>query len=281
MADSSTAANAAQIDYWNAKAGETWARFQEQLDRQIAPLGDAGIRALAPQPGERILDIGCGCGQTTLALAAEVTPGGSVLGLDISKPMLDVARKRAAGVPNVAFRDADAQTDDFGRGGFDAVFSRFGVMFFADPTAAFANIATKLVDGGRLTFVCWRPLAENAWMRVPLEAALPLLPPLPPSDPLAPGPFAFANPDRVHAILSGSGWHSVNIEKYDAEIGSGDLAATVDMTFRVGPLGMALRDNPDRVAPVAEAVRKALAPYDGPDGVKLPAAVWIVQAMRA
>ena len=111
MTDAPLPANAAQIDYWNAKAGETWARFQEQLDRQIAPLGDAGIRALAPQPGERILDIGCGCGQTTLALAAEVTPGGSVLGLDISKPMLDVARKRAAGVPNVAFRDADAQTD--------------------------------------------------------------------------------------------------------------------------------------------------------------------------
>ena len=280
MTDAPTPANAAQIDYWNAKAGETWARFQEQLDRQIAPLGDAGIRALAPQPGERILDIGCGCGQTTLALAAEVTPGGSVLGLDISKPMLDVARKRAAGVPNVAFRDADAQTDDFGRHGFDAVFSRFGVMFFADPTAAFANIATKLVDGGRLTFVCWRPLAENDWMRVPLMAALPLLPPLPPADPLAPGPFAFADPARIHAILEGSGWHSVNVEKYDAQIGSGDLAATVEMTFRVGPLGMALRENPDRVGAVSEAVRTALAPYDGPDGVKLPAAVWIVQAMR-
>ena len=117
-------------------------------------------------------------------------------------------------------------------------------------------------------------------MRVPLEAALPLLPPQPPADPLAPGPFAFANPDRVRGILAESGWHSVNIEKWDAAIGSGDLAATVDMTFRVGPLGMILRENPDMVAPVAEAVRGALAPYDGPDGVKLPAAVWIVQAMR-
>ncbi len=280
MSETPGGANAAQIDYWNAKAGETWARFQEQLDRQISPLGDAGIRALAPQPGERILDIGCGCGQTTLALAAEVAPGGSVLGLDISQPMLEVARARAAGIGNVAFREADAQTDDFGRGGFDAVFSRFGVMFFADPAAAFANIATKLVEGGRLTFVCWRPLKENDWMRVPLEAALPLLPPQPPADPLAPGPFAFANPDRVRGILAESGWHSVNIEKWDAAIGSGDLAATVDMTFRVGPLGMILRENPDMVAPVAEAVRGALAPYDGPDGVKLPAAVWIVQAMR-
>jgi len=275
------AANAAQIEYWNDKAGTTWARFQEQLDRQIAPLGDAAMRALAPQPGERILDIGCGCGQTTLALAAEVTPGGSVVGLDISQPMLEVARRRAAGTDNVAFREADAQTDDFGRNGFDAVFSRFGVMFFADPAAAFANIATKLVEGGRLTFVCWRPLSENAWMRVPLEAALPLLPPLPRPDPLAPGPFAFADADRVRAILSGSGWHSVNVEPYDMQIGSGDLDATVDLTFRVGPLGMALRDNPGQVAVVAEAVRAALAPFDGPDGVKLPAAVWIVQAMRA
>ena len=231
--------------------------------------------------GLRLLDIGCGAGETSLELARAVAPGGEVLGADISGTLLAVARRRAETVPGVSFVEADAQTHPFEPDRFDAVFSRFGVMFFADPTAAFANIATKLVDGGRLTFVCWRPLAENAWMRVPLEAALPLLPPLPPSDPLAPGPFAFANPDRVHAILSGSGWHSVNIEKYDAEIGSGDLAATVDMTFRVGPLGMALRDNPDRVAPVAEAVRKALAPYDGPDGVKLPAAVWIVQAMRA
>ncbi|MGL4543820.1 MAG: class I SAM-dependent methyltransferase, partial [Polymorphobacter sp.] len=247
MADTPPPANAEQIDYWNAKAGETWARFQEQLDRQIAPLGAAGIRALAPQPGERILDIGCGCGATTLALAAEVAPGGSVLGLDISQPMLDVARRRAAGVANVAFREADAQTDDFGRGGFDAIFSRFGVMFFADPQAAFANIATKLAPGGRLTFVCWRPLVENDWMRVPLAAALPLLPPLPPPDPLAPGPFAFADPDRVRALLTGAGWHSVNVEPWDADIGSGDLDATVDLTFRVGPLGMALREFPDRL----------------------------------
>lgn len=274
------AANAAQIDYWNAKAGETWARFQEALDRQIAPLGDAGIRALAPRAGERILDIGSGCGQTSLALAQAVGRGGSVLGLDISQPMLEVARGRAKDQPNLAFREADAQSDDFGQASFDAVYSRFGVMFFADPVAAFANIATKLVPGGRLTFVCWRPLAENDWMLVPLTAALPLLPPLPSSDPLAPGPFAFADPERVTAILEAAGWHSVHIVPWDEQIGSGGLDATVDLTFRVGPLGMALRENPERVPAVAAAVREALARFDGPEGVKLHAAVWIVQAMR-
>jgi len=273
--------NAAQIDYWNAMAGETWARFQEQLDRQIAPLGLEAMRGLEPRPGERILDIGCGCGQTTVMLAQRVGAQGAVLGVDISRPMLDVARGRPvpAGAAQPAFREADAQSEHLGAATFDAAFSRFGVMFFADPAAAFANIRAALKPAGRLAFVCWRPYAENPWMRVPMEAAEPLLGPMAaPADPNAPGPFAFADPDRVRAILAEAGFKGVSARPFDAQIGGGDIEETVSLTFRVGPLGRALAENRDRVPAVAEAVRRAVTPYATPSGVLMPSAVWIVQA---
>ena len=179
--------NTAQVDYWNAVAGETWVTYQAQLDRQIQPLGAEALRVLEPAPGERVIDIGCGCGQTTLALAERVGAAGAATGVDISRPMLEVARQRPvpAGAAAPRFVEADAQAADLGRGAHDAAFSRFGVMFFADPAAAFANIRAALKPGGRMVFVCWRPLAENLWMRLPLEAAQPLLPPMPPADPAA------------------------------------------------------------------------------------------------
>ena len=280
MSEAAAAPNAAQIDYWNAVAGETWSRMQEQLDRQLEPLGLEAARVLAAQPGERILDIGCGCGQTTLALAERVGAAGAVTGVDISRPMLGVARGRPvpAGAATPRFNEADVQTADLGAGAYDAVFSRFGVMFFADPAAAFANIRGALKAGGRMTFVCWRPMAENLWMRLPLEAALPLLPPLPPPDPTAPGPFAFADPDRVRGILTQAGFSDIEIQPFDARIGGGTLDETVAMTFRIGPLGAALRDNPDAAPKVAAAVRQAVSAYETGDGVMMPAAVWVVRA---
>ena len=253
---SSPAANAAQIDYWNTTAGQIWATHQEQLDRQIEPLGLEAIRALAPSAGERIIDIGCGCGQTTVARARGVPAG--------------------AATPD--FREVDAQTADLGAGLFDAVFSRFGVMFFSDPVAAFGNLRKALKPGGRLSFVCWRAFQDNLWMRAPMAAALPLLPPSAPMDPLAPGPFAFADPDRVRTILADAGFTDVRLAAFDTLIGGSSIDQTVDLAFRVGPLGAALRENPDRAADVAGAVRQAIAPYDTPGGVLMPAAVWIVQA---
>ena len=282
MANIAVSPNAAQSEYWNAAAGETWAKLQELLDRQIEPLGLAAIDVLQPGEGEHIIDIGCGCGQSSLTLATCVAPTGSVLGIDLSKPMLEVARHRPRPAANlrVDFRQLDAQTGDIGRGIFDAAFSRFGVMFFSDPVAAFRNIRASLKRGGRLVFVCWRPLAENPWMLAPLQAALPFIPPVAPPDPTAPGPFAFADAGRVRSILSDAGFASVTTEPFDARIGGSDLEQSLKLALRLGPLGAALREHPELSGKVAGAVRDLLSRYLTAGGVLVPSAVWIVRAQN-
>lgn len=270
--------NAAQIAYWNEAAGPTWADLQEPLDRQLAPLGRLGMEALAARPGERILDIGCGAGATSLELAAAVSPGGAVTGADISRPLLDLARRRAEGVAGVSFLEADAQTYPFEPGGFDGVFSRFGVMFFADPPAAFANIRAAMKPGARLAFVCWRTAMENPIIVLPAMAAAPHLPPGPPPEPGAPGPFAFADPEHVLALMGAAGFDEVAITPHDLKVGGGDLNTALSLALKVGPLGSQLRENPDQRELVIDAVRAALAPHNGPDGVKLGAAIWVVTA---
>jgi SAM-dependent methyltransferase len=272
-------ANAAQVAYWNDTAGRTWADLQDRIDRQIRPLGQAAMDRLAPAPGEQVLDVGCGCGDTSLELARRVEPEGGVLGLDISAPMLEVARGRAvaSGAHNLDFQEADAQVaalpDDR-----DAVFSRFGVMFFADPAAAFANLRRSLRPGGRLAFVCWRPLAENLWMRLPAEAAAGLVPHAPPPEPGTPGPFAFADPDRVRAILAQAGFTAIDISPHDEAIGGLDLEGTVEMSFRVGPLGAILRERPDLAPVLRERVREAVRPWLRDGAVYMPSATWLVSA---
>jgi len=273
-------ANADQVAYWNDQAGATWAALQPSLDAQIAPLGLCAIDVLAPLPGERVLDIGCGCGDTTLEIARRVAPGGEVLGLDISAPMLEVALERAAveGVTAAGFRQADAQTATFDTQ-FDAAFSRFGVMFFADPAAAFTNIRAALRPGGRLAFVCWRKPGENPWMMVPLEAALRFVPPPPPMDPHEPGPFAFADAGRVRSILLAAGFADIVTAPLDMAIGGFKLAQALDVALQVGPLGKLLREAPGRRESVVGAVRDALAAHDTGQGVWLASATWIVSAV--
>jgi SAM-dependent methyltransferase len=273
-------ANSAQVDYWNAAAGATWARFQEQLDRQIEPLGLEAMRLLALSEREHVLDVGCGCGQSSLQLVERVGAAGAVVGVDVSSPMLEVARRRSSAYPpsRLAFLQADAQVADLGIETFDALYSRFGVMFFADPAAAFGNLRRSLKRGGRLGFVCWRPLQDNPWMQVPLQAALPLLPPITPSDPNAPGPFAFADADRVHSILADAGFRAISAHAFDAVIGADGLDQSVELALRVGPLGAALREHPDRKTALAGAVRQALSAHLTPRGVQLGAGVWIVLA---
>jgi SAM-dependent methyltransferase len=227
-----------------------------------------------------VLDLGCGAGETSLELAAAVSPGGAVLGVDLSRPLLALAAQRAADADlDVRFQPADVQTSNFGGERFDAAFSRFGVMFFADPAAAFANVLKALKPGGRLAFVCWRPPAENPVMTTPIKAAESLIPPQPPSDPLAPGPFAFADPQRVRRILGEAGFGQVAIRPFDAEVGGWTLDEALLVSQRVGPLGAVLRENPDLRPKVLDAVSRALQSHAGADGkIRLGAAVWIVTA---
>jgi SAM-dependent methyltransferase len=255
-----------------------WAEVRKPLERQLAPLGQRGLEALAPRPGEAVLDIGCGGGETALELARAVAPHGTVLGIDLSGAVLAFARRAAKGCERVRFVQADAQVYPFEPASFDAAFSRFGVMFFADPAAAFINIRRCLRPNGRLAFVCWRALEENQLDILPLTAASAHLPPQPAHDPDAPGPFAFANPDRVRRILKGAGFEEIEITAHDELVGSGDLEIMLAVCSRVGALGKILRENPELRAAALPAVRSALAAYDGPDGVRLNAATWVVTA---
>ena len=272
-------ANAEQIDYWNGAAADIWVAQQERLDRQLEPLGRAALRALAPGPGEHVLDVGCGSGQTTLQLGDAVGPGGSVVGVDVSSQLLAAARRRNE-LAQVAFERADAQTHAFDQP-FDAIYSRFGVMFFADPVAAFANLRRALKSGGRMAFVCWRAEAANPIMTLPMTAAAKHLPPLPPpQDPDAPGPFAFADSARLARILEAAGFRSVAIAPHDEPIGGNDHAGTLELALHLGPLGRYLREHPERHAAVIDAVRDAIEPFIVNGIARIPSATWIVTARQ-
>jgi SAM-dependent methyltransferase len=271
-------ANADQIKFWNGPGGQKWAAYQSDMDRNLADVTAALLPFAAAKPGERVLDIGCGAGQTSHMLAAAVGSTGHVTGVDISAPMLANARAQAAA--NETFIEADAAFHAF-RGEFDLVFSRFGVMFFDDPPAAFANIRKGLMPGGRLAFVCWRPAMENEWVTVPAQAARPFLPPQPPPDPLAPGPFAFADPARVERILTAAGFRNVQTKKLDGvmNLGASSDEAAFQMT-NLGPLSRALGEVEDEAVKdrIRAAVKDALEAIRK-DGVIKPAiACWLVAA---
>lgn len=278
----SEAPNAGQATYWNELGGLTWAELSPLLDRQIEPVGQAAIAALAPEPGERLLDVGCGCGQTALELGRRVGPSGEVLGLDISRPMLEVARRRAeaAGAANVTFVEGDAQTWPAPGARFDGVFSRFGVMFFSDPVAAFGNLRTALRPGGRMAFACWRRPEENPLMTTPARAAAAHLPPAPPADPDAPGPFAFADPAKIRRILEAAGFADLEVAACDTDIGGNTLEDSLTLALRIGPLGARLRESPELRPKVLEDVRRALSEHMRDGRVWMKGAVWIVTARR-
>ena len=214
--------NADQLAFWNGLGGHTWVARQEHTDITLAPVTEALLAFATPHTGERVLDIGCGCGATTLEFARAVGPTGRVAALDISGPMLAEGRARAktAGITNVAWQQVDAATAALGP--YDLLTSAFGLMFFGDPVGAFANMRGAARAGARMAFVCWRALTENPWMEVPMNAVSRHLPPRPKPVPNAPGMFAFADPERVSDVLIAAGWAAPRLEKLDLDL---DIAA--------------------------------------------------------
>ena len=273
--------NAAQAEYWNSVAGPKWTDHQQHQDQVLRPVLDRVIAAADPKPGERVIDVGCGCGATTIEIAARITPGGEVLGLDISEPMLARARERAAHLP-ARFVLADATVYDFGPEGADLAASRFGIMFFADPVRSFANLRKGLKVGGRLAFACWREARQNPFFIVPLREAGKHAPPLPEMDPEAPGPFAFADPVRVQRILSQAGFADIAVAPHDLDldiaVGRG-LDAAVKAAMTIGPTSRMLDGQSEAVRAAVEAdIRKALGAHARGDKVPLGGAIWIVTA---
>lgn len=281
-----TESKAYQVADWNGRSGEQWVANQARLDALLAAFGDAALAAAAVGEGEQALDVGCGAGATSQALAARVGPRGHVLGVDISAPLIDRARAAAPAGASLAFELADAGTAALPEQAFDLIFSRFGVMFFDDPAAAFAHMRGALKAGGRLAFVCWRSGAENDWVRLPMGAVANLISVPPPPDPEAPGPFSFGDRDRVERILNAAGFVDISITPFDHPVpfGHGDTRAAavdnaVEMAFQVGPLARLLAEQSDAIrAQAAEAVRRAFAAKPGDRSVMIDGAAWIVTA---
>ncbi|WP_448509149.1 class I SAM-dependent methyltransferase [Immundisolibacter sp.] len=267
--------------YWNGEGGEIWVRNMDRSEANFASLTPRLLAHAAARPGERVLDVGCGGGQTSRALAQAVSPNGAVLAVDISEPILRVARQRHGAVANLAFLQADAGNADLGTACFDLLFSRFGVMFFADPVAAFRNLRRSLTPGGRMVFLCWRAMAENAWMAAPTAAAVAALGeehrPAPPADPRAPGPFAFADADYVRGILRHAGFDRVAIDPLDEPMHLGDIDTAIGYLKNMGPISQALpKVSADRQQEVDAVMRDALSRYRVNGEVRAPSATWIV-----
>lgn len=259
-------------------AGLTWAKVAPALDRQLAPLGESALDALAPKKGEHVVDVGCGAGQTCVQLADAVGPSGSVFGIDISPALVSAARDRTQTLPQVQIVEADAQAFDFAPKTFDTLFSRFGVMAFQDPVAAFSNFHRALKPKGRLAFVCWQPLEKNAIDHIPLNAAIPVLPASLTKDLSRSHPFSFAKPDQVKRILEEAGFHTIDVVAHAKTVDCGDEESALDLALSVGPLGKIVRENPSVRDRVRDPVRRALEKWKEPRGIFLKAAVWVVTA---
>lgn len=278
--------NAAQRDFWNGPSGENWVANQAALDALHAGVSALLLAEAAPAPGARVLDIGCGAGETTLAVARAVGPEGTATGVDISGPLLALARRRAeaAEAANVDFLHADAALHRFEPGSAELVLSRFGLMFFADPVAAFRNLASALVPGGRIVFVAWAGVDRNPWFSLPLAAAVERLGPAAPSDPDVPGPMAFRDSDRVTRILADAGLARATGEVRTVDLHlPGGLDAAADLALRIGPATRHVRDkdgSADDVRAIAATVRERLAPFVTDDGIRVPATVILYQAAR-
>jgi SAM-dependent methyltransferase len=274
--------NAEQVAYWNGVNGERWRARQHEQDILLAPVTDVLLQRAAPAAGELVLDVGCGCGATSVELARRIVPRGRVLGVDISAPMLQQARERAPSDLPLDFILADATAYNFEPGAADLLFSRFGVMFFAEPRKSFTNMRRGLRRGARLAFACWREPKQNPWLMVPFEEVCRHVARPPAPGPEAPGPFAFADARRVRNILDEADFHEVALAavdlSFDIGIGRG-LEAAVETAMGLGPASRALDGQPAELrAEAAKSIRAALAQYQAGSAVALSGAIWIVSA---
>ncbi|GAB6841994.1 SAM-dependent methyltransferase [Methylorubrum rhodinum] len=275
--------NQAQIDYWNGEVGQRWAENHRALDAAFAPFTQALFATSGLAPGEHVLDIGCGAGETALRAARQVGPEGHVTGADVSEPLLDAARARAvaepAGGAAIEWLKADVQSHAFGMR-FDHALSRFGVMFFDDSAAAFANIRASLKEGGRLRFLCWRAMAENTWVALPRTAVMPLLPDAEPPLPDAPGPFRFALRETLRPILDGAGFRDIAFEPVNRTMRVGDTPEdAAGFVVTRGPIARLLRERDPAVQEAAlRTVVDLFAKLSGGGPVELGAACWLVSA---
>jgi SAM-dependent methyltransferase len=279
----SSTANAEQVAAWDGDEGLHWVRHQDRYDAMSGRFTEPVLAAAAIAETDRVLDIGCGCGQTT-RLAARRAARGSAVGIDVSRPMLDRARKQAvdAALANVRFEHGDAQVHSFPPRSFDVAVSRFGVMFFDDPTAAFTNIAAALAPGGRLAFLAWQDIPHNEWIAVPAGAVLAHVP-LPDdfggaAD--APGPFSLSDPDRIAEILSRAGFLDIATTAVEAPMRLGDDADDAAAFLAGTGMARSLLESvdADTARRAIDAVTAALRSYEAPDGLALGGAAWLVTA---
>ncbi|MEM6376369.1 MAG: class I SAM-dependent methyltransferase [Pseudomonadota bacterium] len=279
-------ANIEQAERWSGPSGETWVTQQPLFDTLMDPVLDLLMEHASLQVGDRVIDIGCGTGASLLRAARIVGPAGHVLGLDVSRPMLDLARRRAEAL---AYGSAaidcvlgDAQVYPFAPTGFDHVISRFGVMFFGDPVAAFANIRKALRSNGRLSFVSWAGMARNPWFRDPIEAATAVLGAPPLVDPRAPGPMAFSEPAYVQDILEVAGWSDITINTMDLHLTPpGTREEIVDFALREGPASRVMQEmggSDADLAAIKTRLDKSMAKYETPKGLHVPAHLHVVTA---
>jgi SAM-dependent methyltransferase len=286
MTNTGVTGNAEQLEYWNGEAGERWAQQDEMMAALLEPIA-RNLLEHADLDGVRsAIDVGCGGGSQSLLIAERLGPSGRVLGIDISGPLLSVARERAAtappGVATLDFAQADAASHTFDPGTFDLLFSRFGVMFFQDPVAAFANLRTALAVDGRLAFCCWQSLQNNPWIWLAVQAALRHVPPPEAADPDAPGPFSFAEPSRLEAVLGDAGFRDIAVKHHPVTLrwaAADTLEGNVAGVIQMGPVSSLLADQDDSVRQqVLDAVVEVMGQFYHGGALNLPGATWLVTA---
>ncbi len=279
-------ANAAQQEYWNTVAGPRWVGLEGFVERRVSAVNDLLLRHSAVAAGECVLEIGCGTGAFTVPLGEAVGDRGQVVGADISDAMLAGARKRLAesGLRNVSLMQADAQTYSFEPGRFDLIASRFGVMFFADPAAAFTNLRSTARPGGRLCFACWGPLADNRHWLIPYEVAVRKLGPPAPRPARAPGPMAFSDPEYVRSFLGAAGFAGIEIHRETPGVIASSPREEAEHACIMGPSGRLIDEKkPDAatVSAIRHEIEQAFAAYSNDQGSVLPSTVFLVTARRS